>query len=173
MKPKKPPRISFALLCTLHRKLVKTAKKKGDIGHFRKRQNWIGPENEGIEKAHYLPPKASQIPRHMKNLSHYLHSKEKDPLVQTAIWMAQFLSIHPFMNGNGRVARAMIPIILCYKKLLPAPHFNVEPYFKKYRQAYFEKLFAITQNQEWEEWIRFFLKGIIYTGKRVQRRTRK
>ncbi|MGE5195928.1 MAG: Fic family protein, partial [Anaerolineae bacterium] len=105
-----------------------------------------------------------KMPRYLDNLKKYLHYKEKDPLVQLAIFFAQLLIIHPFMDGNGRVARALIPFFLYKKNIVSTPLFYLSAYFKRYRLQYFEKLFSISSKNEWEEWIRFFLKGVIHEG---------
>ena len=151
---------TLALLKKMHRAL----KPVKDVGRFRKRQNWIGPEGGSIEEAYYLPPKFERVPALMDNLKKYLNSKEKDPLIQLAIFVAQLLIIHPFMDGNGRIARALIPMILCKKKMTRAPLFFMSAYFHRHRLQYFEKLFQISKNNDWEGWIRFFLKGIIEDG---------
>ena len=154
--------VTFELLKQMHRAL-KPAK---DVGRFRKRQNWIGPEGAPITEAYFLPPKFERVPKLMRQLKQYLNSKERDPLIQLAIFFAQFLMIHPFMDGNGRIARALIPMILCKKKVTRAPLFFMSAYFHRYREQYFEKLFQISENNDWEGWIRFFLKGIIEEGER-------
>lgn len=150
----------LALLKQMHRAIKPTK----DVGRFRRRQNWIGPEGAPIEKAYYLPPKFERVPALMSNLKKYLNSKEKDPLIQLAIFFAQLLIIHPFMDGNGRIARALIPMILCKKKMTQAPLFFMSAYFHRHRLQYFAKLFQISEANDWEGWIRFFLKGIIEDG---------
>lgn len=102
----------------------------------------------------------------MDNLIKYAHQREKDPLVQLAIFFAQLLIIHPFMDGNGRVARICIPLFLYKKKLIAAPIFYMSPYFKRHRLSYFTKLYEISDEDKWEEWIEFFLKGIVEQGKK-------
>jgi Fic family protein len=152
-------KISFALMCQLHRIV-----KEDPTSKFRTKQNWIGKEGCTIEQAYFLPPKPTSVPKLMKELKNYLHAKEKDPLVQLAIFFAQLLIIHPFMDGNGRVARLLIPLFLYEKKLTSSVKFFMDSYFKKHRTAYFEKLFAITTDGDWEGWIDFFLKGVIDTA---------
>lgn len=170
---KKEP-ISFALMYKLHSLLKKdiAAPWNLPIGRFRDRQNWIGPEGENIEKAYFLPPRAKDVPKFMHNLKHYLHTKDQDPLVQLAIFFAQLLIIHPFMDGNGRVGRILIPAFLQEKKLISSPRFFMSAYFKEHRLVYFEKLFCITLEKDWEGWIDFFLQGIIDTAMAALERTK-
>lgn len=159
---KKP--LTISLICKLHAKILRDSK---EAGAFRKRQNWIGPEGCSKEEGYFFPPKFHLVPKLMANLKHYINSKEKDPLIQLAIFFAQLLVIHPFMDGNGRLARALVPIILCQKGLIRQPLFNMNAYFKKHRLKYFEKLFLISEKDDWEGWIRFFLEGIIEEGKKM------
>jgi Fic family protein len=158
--------ISFALMYKLHRILKKDISVSWNlpIGKFRDRQNWIGKEGCTIEEAYFLPPEAKHLSKCMKELKNYLHIKEKDPLVQLAVFFAQLLIIHPFMDGNGRIGRILIPAFLHEKKLISSPKFFMSSYFKKRRLAYFEKLFTITSEKDWEGWIDFFLQGIIETS---------
>ncbi len=155
-------KISLAFLCRLHGIIKKDAREiPSQVGRIRDRQNWIGPEGRGRKEAYFYPPAASQLAANLKNLKKYAIYREKDPLVQLSIFFAQLLIIHPFMDGNGRLARAVIPFFLFKKKLISSPLFYMSVYFKKHRLEYFERLFAITKENDWEGWIRFFLKGVI------------
>lgn len=165
---------SFSLLCAIHGTIKKDQKdKKKEIGRFRTEQNWIGPVGRGIEEAYYYPPDVKILHAYMDNLKKYFSYKERDPLVQLAILFAQLLVIHPFMDGNGRVGRVLIPLFLYKKKLISAPLFYLSSYFKKHRYQYFDKLFTITTEHKWEEWIHFFLKGIIEEGECNMQKARK
>ena len=154
--------ISLQFLCHLH-KIIKRDPEgnQSEIGHFRKRQNWIGPEGCAMEDAFFYPPDPKTLLKSMHNLKEYLKLPERDPLVQLAIFFAQFLTLHPFMDGNGRVARALVPLYLYKKKLISRPLFYLSGYFKKHRLAYLEKLGDISSNNEWQGWIEFFLKAMI------------
>ncbi len=155
--------LSSAYLCKVHR----TVQKEGiqeELGQFRTRQNWIGEEGCSIEKAYFYPPSPDRVSKEMHLLKKYLSYKQDDPLIQLAIYFAELLIIHPFMNGNGKVARAIIPVFLYKKKLTSAPLFYLSSYFKKHRLEYFDKLFSISFEKKWIEWIHFFLKGIIEEG---------
>jgi len=159
--------LSPVFLCKIHKIIrQKSLSNPVEIGQLRTKQNWIGPEGCTIEEAYFYPPCAKLVQKYMNQLTKYLHYKEKDPLVQLAIYFAQLLIIHPFMDGNGRLGRALIPLFLYQKKLTSAPLFYLSPFFKRHRLQYFEKLFAITTEEKWEEWIRFFLNGVIEEGRK-------
>ncbi len=154
-------KFSTRLLCKIHRAVKKNSGAfKQDIGKIRRRQNWIGPEGKGIERAYFYPPKAALVRPCLNNLLEYADGPEKDDLVQLAVFFAQFLLIHPFMDGNGRVARALIPLFLYKKKVTAKPLLFMSRYFKKHRIDYFYKLYQISSRKNWEGWIRFFLKGL-------------
>lgn len=161
---RKPNPLTFSLLLKMHKKIIQDSK---EAGKFRKKQNWIGPEGCSQEEGYFFPPSHKSVPKHMKNLKHYINSSAKDPLVQLAIFFAQLLIIHPFTDGNGRLARALVPVILFNKGVIARKKFDMTGYFKKHRLKYFEKLFQISEADDWEEWIRFFLEGIIHTKKRA------
>ena len=103
--------------------------KKEQNGKFRKRQNWIGPKGCTQKEAYFLPPLYTKVPQAMKELQLYGNKQEKDPLVQLAIYFAQLLIIHPFMDANGRLARCVIPLFLYKKKIIPAPRFYLSAYW--------------------------------------------
>lgn len=158
---------SFALLCRIHARVQKHVKEvPQEVGHFRMRQNWIGPEGAGIEEAYFFPPAVNLLSRSMRNLKQYLHYQEKDPLVQIALFLGQHLIIHPFMDGNGRVGRLLLPLLLYKKNLTSYPLFYVSAYFKKHRLEYLEHLLFITVKGRWEGWVQFFLKAVIHQAER-------
>ena len=144
--------------------------KKKDIGRFRDRQNWIGPKGCSIEQAYFFPPRHTRVLRDMKEWLRYTKTSEKDPLVQISLLFAQLLIIHPFMDGNGRVARALVPFFAHQKKLLSAPILYMSHYFESNRAQYFQKLYLISAANDWEGWITFFLKGVIEQAQHVQKK---
>lgn len=163
-------KIGPRFLCRIHQELRKDAINKKDIGKIRNRQNWIGAEGCKIEEAYFYPPATSRVRLLIHNLEHYFRSHDLDPLVQIAIGFAQLLIIHPFMDGNGRVGRVLIPFLSHQKKLLSQPALWMSEYFEENRLEYFQKLFAISENEAWEEWIYFFLKGAILQLERSRKR---
>jgi Fic family protein len=134
-------------------------------GEFRTTQNWIGSPGSPIEKATYIPPPPDRLIELLDNFEKYLHSEEKDNLVQLAIIHAQFEIIHPFLDGNGRLGRILVPIILVEKEMLNAPVFYISEYIDDNRDEYYDRLHGITKNNDWESWIEFFLITIIEQSK--------
>ena len=105
----------------------------------------------------------------MQDLLRYCRRREKDPLLHLALIFAQLLIIHPFMDGNGRVARILIPLFLYRKKVLPLPLFFMSRYFRRHRLSYFQNLYKTTEENQWESWIVFFMKGVVIETKRMRR----
>ena len=134
-------------------------------GEFRKTQNWIGKPNTPIELATYVPPRPDQLSDYLSNWEHYYHYDEKDKLVQLSIIHAQFEIIHPFVDGNGRIGRILIPIFLYDRKLLNSPVFYISAYFEMNREEYYSRLLAISEENDWNGWIEYFLKAIIKQAK--------
>lgn len=159
-KMKREP-LSKKLICALHRKIKQGVAPPEDLGVYRNRQNWIGPAGCSKEEAYFYPPNASEVDALMEKLFRYSEKKTSEPLVQIALIFAQLLIIHPFMDGNGRVARILIPLFLYRKQVAPYPYFFLSAYFQKHRLRYFQLLFQTTEKQRWENWIAFFLKGVI------------
>lgn len=134
-------------------------------GEFRKVQNWIGRPGSSIEKATYVPPPPDRLIEFLVNLEEYMHFEEKDRLVQLALIHAQFEIIHPFVDGNGRLGRILIPLFLIDKKMLDSPVFYVSEYLDDNRTTYYDHLNGITKNNDWESWVEFFLTTITEQSK--------
>jgi Fic family protein len=152
--------INKTLICSIHQGVKKGAPKYIQPGDYRSKQNWIGPEGCKREEARFFPPPPGKMRTAMQDLLDYCNSKQKDPLIHIAIIIAQFLIIHPFMDGNGRTARILIPLLARQKKVLSHPLLFFSRYLKDHRATYFQNLFDITQKRKWEQWIHFFLTGI-------------
>ena len=135
-------------------------------GEFRKIQNWIGSPGSPIEEASYVPPIPEVVPKAMSNLEQYIHYEEKDRLVQLAIIHAQFEIIHPFLDGNGRVGRMLIPLFLVEKQLLKYPVFYISSYLDENRDIYYDKLSNVSKHEDWNGWISFFLEAVIAQAER-------
>ncbi len=135
-----------------------------ESGHIRKRQNWIGATGCRMEEAFCYPPAPRYVSTYLKRLEKYAETADDDPVIQTAIAIAQFLVIHPFMDGNGRVARLLVPLLLYKKGVTSEPLFYMSAYFQKHRKEYFDRLLSLSKNHDWEGWISFFLKGVIAQG---------
>jgi len=131
-------------------------------GEIRKTQNFIGPPGSTrIEQASYVPPPPELVMDAFTNWEFYLHEVEKDSLVQIAILKAQFELIHPFRDGNGRIGRMLVPLILFNKKHLTQPLFYISAYLESHRSEYYDCLQGISQEKDWDSWISFFLQAII------------
>lgn len=128
-------------------------------GEFRKAQNWIGKPGCSIDTANYFAPSPMVLNEYLYNWENYIHYDEKDRLVQLAIIHAQFEIIHPFLDGNGRIGRALTPLFLYEKKLLRLPVFYMSGYLEKNRKEYYKRLQNISENNDWNGWIVFFSKG--------------
>ena len=136
-----------------------------DRGNFRRQQVFIGKPGSNIEQATYVPPSAEKIVDLMSDLEKYIHAEEKDLLVQLAIVHAQFEMIHPFMDGNGRVGRMIMPLFLYFKKAIFYPSFYLSEYLESHRDKYYRALLDISKNDNWDGWITFFLQAIIEQSK--------
>jgi Fic family protein len=163
-------RLGAQFFCKIHAQIKKDGPASPDTGRLRNRQNWIGAEGCEIEEAYFYPPKPREVRPLLRNLESYLAKSDLDPLVQMAIAFAQFLIIHPFMDGNGRVARVLVPVYACQTKLLSHPALFLSEYFEAHRIDYFQKLFWISEKRKWEEWIAYFLKGVISQAQKTRAR---
>lgn len=164
--------LNKSMLFEIHRWVKRGAPRHMEVGRYRTQQNWIGPEGCTKEEACFFPPSSKKITFYMQNLFHYAKSRERDPLVQTAIIIAQFLIIHPFRDGNGRISRILVPLLLYKKKILSYPLLFYSRYLKDYRDKYFRKLFDVTGRDRWEQWVLFFLKGIILQAQNERKKAK-
>ena len=158
--------ISLNLIKDIHCRLLDSVRGRSKArGEFRKVQNWIGKPGAPIQQASYVPPPPEVVMEYLDNFEKFVHYDEKDRLVQLAIVHAQFEVIHPFLDGNGRVGRILIPLFLVEKKLLSAPTFYISAYLEANRDVYYQKLNDITKSDDWEGWIIFFLTAVIEQAK--------
>lgn len=131
-------------------------------GNLRTMQVYTGAPGTPIEEATYIPPPITEIPSLLSNWESYINSEqEKDPLVQIGIAHYQFEAIHPFMDGNGRIGRLLIPLFLYQRKLLSYPLLYISEFFERNRKLYYGLLRGVKEEGNWENWIRFFLTGLI------------
>ena len=154
--------LSQSLLRELHQRLM-SGVRGGDKrpGAFRNTQNWIGAQGQKIERARYVPPNPVVMNDAMANWEDYVANGWRDPIIGTAIAHAQFEIIHPFNDGNGRVGRMIIPLMLAQTKVIRTPNFYVSGYFEANRQEYYDRLLAITEEGDWTGWIKFFCEGVV------------
>jgi len=154
--------ITVNMIRELHQILLADVRGRNkDPGELRRIQNYIAPPGTPIERATFVPPSPTQIMDALSNWEIYLHSEEKDPLVQLAIVKAQFELIHPFLDGNGRIGRMLVPLILYNKKILSSPMFYISAYLERNRDIYYQRLKGISENEDWNSWISFFLQAMI------------
>lgn len=129
-------------------------------GEYRRVPNWIGPPGCTLETAHFVPIGADKLPEAMSVWERYLHGDAPDRLVQLAILHAEFEALHPFLDGNGRLGRMLVPLFLWQAKLIQRPMFYISAYFEAHRDIYYEKLLAVSRDDDWTGWCRFFLEAV-------------
>jgi Fic family protein len=130
-------------------------------GDIRTTQNWIGPGGCTLAEATFIPPPPIEIPKLLSQFEKFLHSDTGLPLlVKIGLAHAQFETIHPFLDGNGRVGRLLITFLLCEKKVLSKPVLYLSFYLKKHRNEYYDQLQRVRDAGTWEDWLSFFLKGV-------------
>jgi len=140
-----------------------------DRGNIRREQVYIGAPNSSIDKATYVPPPPSEILPLLANWESYINlDEEKDVLVQIGVAHYQFEAIHPFMDGNGRIGRLIIPLFLFQRKLLPYPLLYISEYFEMRRSDYYNLLNGVSKEGSWENWLKFFLEAVAVQSLKTQ-----
>lgn len=154
--------VSLRLVRELHEKLMENVRgSRLTPGEFRKSQNWIGPVGSTVATATYVPPPVEEMNESLALLENFIHAASSLPyLVRLGMIHYQFEAIHPFLDGNGRVGRLLIVLLMCQWELLPQPLLNLSVYFDRYRQEYYDLLLDVSRKGKWEEWLRFFLRGV-------------
>ena len=156
----KTRRLETALVCDLHRILLSGSRGMDrEPGCIRTIQNFIGRDAQ-IEHAIYVPPAPEDLPGALGDWEAYLQGGELDVLVQVSVLKAQFELIHPFCDGNGRIGRMLVPLILYEKGLIGSPMFYISAYLERNRPVYYERLLAVSRDGDWNGWIAFFLHAI-------------
>ncbi len=158
---------NLTMICAIQKALITGVRGKDKKpGELRNEQVWIGSKFSKIEDASFIPPEPLSVKEYLEDLLAFLHSDKPEALIQTAIMHAQFEIIHPFMDGNGRTGRILIPLFLWHKKRLTSPNFYISEYFDEYRDAYVGGLLSISQENNWEGWVSFFLDAVNIQAKR-------
>ena len=129
-------------------------------GEYRRIPNWIGPKDCPIEQAKFVPVGADCLPDAMSAWEKYAHEETLDRLVQLAILHAEFEALHPFLDGNGRMGRMLVPLFLWQAGLIRRPMFYISAYFEARRDAYYDGLLAVSRDDDWTGWCRFFLEAV-------------
>ncbi len=154
--------VCLNLFREIHKILLTSVRGKSrDPGNFRRVQNFIGPPGCTVETATFVPPSPAILMENLDNWEKYLHVDERDYLVQLAVAKAQFEIIHPFLDGNGRIGRMLVPLYLFSREMLGSPMFYISAYFEKNREEYYEKLKSVSRDRDWNQWIDFFLSAVI------------
>ena len=143
-----------------------------DPGNFRRIQNFIGAPGSTIDSARFVPPAVPTMKEALGDWENYMHHEELDVIVQLAIVHAQFEIIHPFLDGNGRMGRILIPLFLYHKGIIHEPVFYLSDYLENHRSEYYNALKDITDSGSWTNWIRFFLNAIIVQAEQNTQKTR-
>lgn len=154
--------MSLRLIRELHARLMSDVRgQEKTPGEFRRSQNWIGFAGCSLNEATYVPPPVEEMVLAMQALESYLHAPhDYPPLVRLALTHYQFEAIHPFLDGNGRIGRLLITLLMASWNLLPTPLLYLSAFFEKHRALYNDLLLAVSEQDRWEEWISFFLQGI-------------
>lgn len=134
-------------------------------GEFRTTQNWIGGTMPG--NAAFVPPPPHEVLSCLGDLEKFLHDEMVPPLLKAGLAHAQFETIHPFLDGNGRMGRLLIAFILCHDQVLEKPLLYLSLFFKKHRQEYYERLNAVRRDGDWEGWIKYYLQGVYEISKQA------
>ena len=131
-------------------------------GEFRRSQNWIGGEGSTLKNAHYIPPNLEDMEKSMSDLEKYINADDGTaPLVKAALLHYQFETIHPFLDGNGRVGRLLITLFLLEKKVLTVPALYISYFLKRNRLEYYDRMMEVRKNGDYEQWIKFFLQAFV------------
>lgn len=157
--------VSSRLMREVHEKLMRSGRGADrQAGEFRRSQNWIGGARPGV--AVFVPPPADEVPACMSALERFLHGKpEASPgLIKAALAHVQFETIHPFLDGNGRVGRLLITLLLCAEGVLQHPLLYLSLYFKQHRQRYYDLLTEVRTEGDWEAWLEFFAEAVRETA---------
>jgi Fic family protein len=154
--------ISLRLIRELHERLMTGVRgNSATPGEFRRSQNWIGRPGSTLTDAEFVPPPVPEMQTALSALEQYCHQEcQYPPLVRIGLIHYQFEAIHPFLDGNGRIGRLLISLLLVHWELLPLPLLYLSAFFERQRQDYYAVLLAVSTRSAWREWLTFFLRGV-------------
>lgn len=153
--------LSLRLLREIHGDLMAGVRgQEREPGEFRRSQNWIGPLGSTLANASFVPPPPYEMDQALGSLERFLHERDHPALLRAGLVHAQFETIHPFLDGNGRVGRLLITLMLCEQQVLARPLLYLSYYLKQHRAEYYDRLQAVRTEGRWEEWLIFFLRGV-------------
>jgi len=161
--------LSLRLIREIHAELLRGGRgSHATPGEFRRTQNWIGPRGATLKQATFVPPPVPEMTEALGDFEKFLHSDQDNALLIVAgLAHAQFETIHPFLDGNGRVGRLLITFLLVHGQALRAPLLYLSYYFKLHRAEYYDRLMAVRLRGDWEGWLRFFLRGVAETAEQA------
>ncbi len=154
--------VSVRLIREIHERLLKGVRGANrEPGALRRSQNWIGPAGCTLAEARFVPPPPDVVPQALSDLERFIHSDDPMPaLVKIGLAHAQFETIHPFLDGNGRVGRLLVAFLLCERNILQKPVLYISHYFRRHRDRYYALLQATRDDGDWESWLKFFLTAV-------------
>jgi Fic family protein len=154
--------LSVRLMREIHAELLRGVRGgRLQPGELRTSQNWLGPAGSTLNTATFIPPPQDVVPEALGELEKFLHREDDlPPLIRIALAHVQFETIHPFLDGNGRIGRLLITFLLTERGILHKPVLYLSHYFRRHRQAYYDHLQAVRDHGAWEEWLAFFLRGV-------------
>lgn len=154
--------LSLSMIKSAHQRLMQGVRGRNKRpGAFRQEQNFIGKHGDTIEEARFVPPSPLVMAPALEAWEAYLQTTADDPVFQVAVAHAQFEIIHPFMDGNGRLGRMLIPLLLYQRGMLTRPVFYLSEYLERHRDEYYDRLLAITEHGDWQGWLAFFTGAVI------------
>jgi Fic family protein len=165
--------LSFRMIRRLHGTLLSGVRGQNKRpGEFRNESNYIGHQHQRIREARYVPPPVLRMQQALEDLEQFLVEPPRQIplLIQLAMIHYQFEAIHPFMDGNGRIGRLLVTLLLCERRALPGPLFYLSAYLDKNKDAYMDHLLAVSQRGDWSSWVRFFLNGVTEQSQDAVRR---
>ncbi len=167
--------VSVRLVREIHGRLLEGVRGSNlTPGELRRSQNWIGPAGAGLADATFVPPPAEEVPAALGDWERFLHGGDDLPLlVRIGMAHAQFETIHPFLDGNGRVGRLLITLLLTERGVLHKPVLYLSHWFRQHRQEYYDRLQAVRDRGDWEGWLAFFLKGVERVSHQATETTRR
>jgi Fic family protein len=167
--------LSLRLLREIHALLLADVRGSDKSpGEFRRTQNWISGGPHGLADAVFIPPPPHEMMAALDNLERFLHDPGGlDPLITCALAHAQFETIHPFLDGNGRVGRLLITFLLCHRNVLQRPVLYLSHYLKQHRATYYDRLMAVRNAGDWESWLQFFLTGVAEVAHEAEQTARR
>lgn len=154
--------VSIRLIREIHHELLQGARgSRLAPGELRQSQNWIGPGGSTLATATFIPPPPHDVPALLGDVETFLHREDDVPLlIKIGLAHAQFETIHPFLDGNGRIGRLLITFLLCERRVLHKPVLYLSHFFKQHREEYYDRLQATRDQGDWEGWLTFFLRGV-------------